>query len=444
MNNRIEKLIQFITSTRIEDCAEQLQDHAKKCFLDLAMVTACGTRNPSTKLFSDYAETMYPGEDATILHDGKKASLIGATMANASAANALDMDDGYSMTMGHPGAGIVAGILAAAEKRDCSYGDFLSALLVGYEVAMRQGLALQKYYDFYHSTGSYAGYGTAAAVAKLFKLNEKQISNALGIADYYGPLVPCMRTVNEPSLNKDGIYMGAKLGVEAVLLAQNGIDGKAHILGENQFGEFTASLGDKWYIYDLYFKFFSCCRWAQGALTAIKQLREGSTINPNDIECINVYSYGASGELYTGVPENEMEAQYNMLFPIAVYLVHGDFGPIQSSIDIDTSKLVTNLMEKINYQRDADYENAFPAKRYTRVEIVLKNGNALRSDAVEPIGEPTSNVSMNDIIEKGMKINSLYCDPADVKVAIDSILNSQYDTKFSEVYEDIKRIARAR
>lgn len=444
MNKNLNIILDYIKNTRIEDCDAQLQEHVKKCFLDLVMVTCCGTRNPSSKQIADYAETVLPGNEATVLCTGRKASLLGATLANAAAANALDIDDGYSMTKGHPGAGLIGGILAAAEKVDCTFGDVLSALLVGYEISMRQGICLQNYYDFYHSTGSYAGVGTAAAVSKLFNMSSEETANALGIADYYGPLVPCMRTVRVPSLNKDGIYLGSKLGMEAVLLSQHGIDGKAHILADKAYTDYVLSLGSKNYIYDLYFKFFSCCRWAQGAITALVNLTQNTKINPNDIQKITVYSYGASGELYSGLPENEMEAQYNMCYPIASYLINGDFGPLQSSIHIDKSDSVQKLMSKISFVQEPEYEAAFPAKRYTRVEILLCDGRQLVSEPTEPLGEPSSNVTMQDIIEKALKINSLYTDSERVNKAISAITSANYTDHFSPIYKTIMDVAVAK
>ncbi len=440
-NTGIDALLNFIRDIRIEETGTDLQQHVRMCFLDLAMTICCGAHNESSRLGAEYAHAFLSGNEATVFRTGEKTSLAGAALANAVAANALDIDDGYSMTKGHPGAGIISGILAAAEFAGSTFGDVLSALLAGYETAMRQGLALQDYYGFYHSTGSYAGVGTAAAAGKLMRLNLTQLSNALGIADYYGPLTPCMRTVRTPSLNKDGIYLGSKLGMEAVLLAQTGFDGKAHILSDEKYGEYISSLGSRYYIFDLYFKFFSCCRWAQGALTALKQLKESIQIVPADIGRIDVFSYGASGELYAGVPANETEAQYNLLYPVAVYLLCGDFGPVQSSIRIDTSEAVTELMRKITFRSDPEYEKLFPAKRYTRVEITLKSGEIIKSGAVEPLGEPGSGISMEDIIEKGIRINSLYHTPERVRKAIDTILSCRYGDSFAPVLAEIKALA---
>lgn len=441
MRKGIDEIVDYIRTVRIEECDPQVQEQAKKCLLDLAMVTACGAKNESAGIAGDYARKCLPGTEATLLRDGSRASLMGATLANAVAANALDMDDGYSLTKGHPGAGIFAGLLAAAEATDCSYGDALSALLAGYEVSMRHGLCLQDYYGFYHSTGAYAGVGTAAAAGKLFGLSPEELGNALGIADYFGPFTPCMRTVREPSLNKDGIYYGSKLGMEAVLLAKSGFDGKAHILSDEKYADYVKSLGKKYYIHDLYFKFFSCCRWAQGALTAIADLKKETDIPAERIDSIRVFSYGASGELYRGMPRNETEAQYNMLYPIAAYLVHGDFGPVQSSRRIDASPCIERLMHATSFENDPDYEAQFPAKRYTRVEIRLDDGRLCKSKATEPLGEPGSGVSRAELIDKGVRINSIYNDESRIRALIARLLDAKYTDRFKPILADLASLA---
>lgn len=438
---RLNNILEFIKKSRIENCSKELQEHVKKCFLDTTMVLCAGTRNESSKKIAKFSENIFPGNEATILSSGKKTSLIGATIANAMAANALDLDDGFSLTKGHPGAGLIGGLLSASETTECTYGDFLSSLLVGYELCIRQGLCIQDYYNFYHSTGSYAGFGTAACVGKLLDVSDDVLANALGIADYYGPLVPCMRSVRVPSLNKDGIYLGAQIGVESILLAQAGIDGKSLIMTDDKYKNYISSLGEKYYIFDLYFKFYSCCRWAQGALAAVANLNNINKINVNEIKKIDVYSYGASGELYSGIPQNETEAQYNLKYPLASFLINGKFGPYESSLNINRSNEIISLMNKINFNLDSEFEKLFPAKRYTRVKIELLDGSIIDTGAIEPKGEANSSVSIYDIVEKSIEINSIFNDEAEVKDVIDVILNSDYSTDFKKIREKIIKIA---
>lgn len=68
------------------------------------------------------------------------------------------MDDGHNMIKGYPGAILMAGILPVAIETKATYKEVLIALVIGYEVAIRAGLALHKYYGLYHGTGSWGGH----------------------------------------------------------------------------------------------------------------------------------------------------------------------------------------------------------------------------------------------------------------------------------------------
>ena len=176
-------------------------------------------------------------------------------MANGMAANALDMDDGYSLLRGHPGAGFFGALLSAGEFSNCSYGDFLSALTVSYEVSIREGYSIRHFYGWDHSSGSYSSFGTAAGVGKLLGLSRQQLEMALGISDFILPVNPAKRSCYIPSMNKDGIYWGQHAGTQAVLMAKQGLTGKNPVILDEEYEKYLDTLGSKWYLFDLYIKF---------------------------------------------------------------------------------------------------------------------------------------------------------------------------------------------
>ena len=114
MNNRqaLGKLLDFIQCTSWETMSSEVQEQSRKCFLDLAIALCCGAKNNSSKKIASYVEQNYPVGDATIYATGRKTNLIGAALANGMAANALDIDDGYSLLRGHPGSGFFGALLS--------------------------------------------------------------------------------------------------------------------------------------------------------------------------------------------------------------------------------------------------------------------------------------------------------------------------------------------
>lgn len=155
---RMDKLLDFIQNTSCCTLQEDVMAQAKKCFLDLAGVLCAGAKNNTSRIAAEYVSQNFPQGAVTVLRTGEKSTLAGAALANGMAANALDMDDGYSLLRGHPGAGFFGALLSAGELSNCSYGDLLSALTVSYEVSIREGYSIRHFYGWDHSSGSYSAF----------------------------------------------------------------------------------------------------------------------------------------------------------------------------------------------------------------------------------------------------------------------------------------------
>lgn len=443
MNDRkaLEKLLNFIIETRWDNLKEDVQQQAKKCFLDLAGVITSGAKNNTSKKAAQYVKENFPSGKCTIFATGEKSNLIGASLANGMAANALDMDDGYSLLRGHPGSGFFGALLSAAEESECTYGELLAALVVAYELSIREGYTIRDYYGWDHSSGSYSTFGAAAAICKLLRLDKEKIESALSIADFILPVNPAKRSCFVPSMNKDGIYYGQHAGAQAVKMAMSGIKGKNPVILDEKYIPYINTLGKKYYIFDLYIKFYSCCRWVHSPIGALKELMKNYSFQLESIEQIDVYSFGNAGTLYMEAPTCEDEAQYNIKYPIAAQVIFGDCGPLESSTTKMLDPRVSKIISLIVFHHEPEYDKVFPSKRLSRVEVKLKNGNKLVSDTVQPIGENNSDISFEDLIEKIHKINDIYSKPSLTTELIELILNTPSDSSVRNIIASIKELA---
>ena len=444
MNDKkaLEKLISFIQNTKWETLDEDVQSQAKKCFLDLAGVLTAGAKNNSSKKASFYVKENYPIGNSTVLSTGEKSNLIGAALANGMSANALDMDDGYSLLRGHPGSGFFGALLTAAEESDCSYGEVLAALVVAYEVSIREGYSIRHFYGWDHSSGSYSAFGTAAAVGKLLGLDDEKMEIALSIADFIMPVNPAKRSCYVPSMNKDGIYYGQHAGAQAVKMAMSGITGRNPIILDEEYISYIDTLGEKFYMFDLYIKFYSCCRWAHSPIGALSALMRKNDFNGDDVDRIDVYSFGNAGTLYKEPPTCEDEAQYNIKYPIAAQLIFGNCGPLESSTTKMLDPRVPEAINKIEFHHEPEYDKVFPGKRLSRVEVLLKDGRVLKSGACEPKGDRNGEVTIVDICGKIHDINDIYAPVEMTEAMIRAVLETPVDDPFSSVYSSIKNLAR--
>lgn len=415
----VDRLLDFVLATDSASLGENIFIQAQKCFLDLVGVLCAGAKNNSSKRAAAYVNENFGEGEYYIFSTGVKSSLIGATLANGMAANALDMDDGYSLLRGHPGAGFFGALLTAAQGSGCTYGEFLTALIVCYEVSIRQGFAIRDYYKWDHSSGCYSAFASAAGVGRLMGLSRHEMEMALGICDFIAPLNPAKRSCSIPSMNKDGIYFGF----------------------DKDYWQYLDTFGEKYYMFDLYVKFYSCCRWAHSPIRAVKSLMEEYSLTADQIGIVDIYSFGNAGTLYKCAPKNEDEAQYNIKYPIAAQIIFGDCGPLESSTTKMLDDRIAPMLERIHFHHETKYDEVFPGRRLSRAEITLKDGRKFISEALEPEGDRNSDVTMEDIVTKIRRINEIYSEPEYVDNLIDVVLNTQMDEPFEGILDKVAVLA---
>ena len=326
---------------------------------------------------------------------------VGAALAKGFAATALDIDDGYRPVKGHPGAVVFPAVLAAAEEAKSSGVELLTALVVGYEVAMRAGRILHLLYDFYHGSGTWAPLGAAAGTARLLGCSAEQTWHTLGIAEFHAAMTPEMRSVEHPSMLKDGIGWGAMVGLASAQLAARGFTGFPALFDAGDVGpHFTESLGDEYLILDLYFKPYACCRWAQpaieGALSAAHQISATAA----DVARVRVHTFEAATHLRSAAPRTTEEAQFSLPWPIACALIDGVVGPEQVTGESLTDPARLQLAARVEVVADTELEQVFPERALAWVEIETTEGRRARSEILAARGDAGARLRDRDLTKK--------------------------------------------
>ena len=124
--------------------------------------------------------------------------------------DSVDAHDGHPLTKGHAGAAVLPALLALADAADGPPDgrELLTALVIGYEVAIRAGIALHATASDYHTSGAWNALGAVAVANRLWRCDERHLREALGIAEYHGPRSPMMRCIDHPTMLKDGSGLG--------------------------------------------------------------------------------------------------------------------------------------------------------------------------------------------------------------------------------------------
>lgn len=350
-----------------------------------------------------------PEHSASLLFDGRRASIPGAAFAAATQIDNLDGHDGFNPTKGHIGCAAVPALLAFAEAhRDLSSRDALDILVMAYEVAARAAMALHGTVSDYHTSGAWNGIAVAALGCRLLGASRAQLREAMGIAEYHGPRSQMMREISNPTMLHDGSGMGALTGAMAALLALDGFTGAPAITVEApEVSTYWSDLGQRWTIEENYIKPYPVCRWAHAPLDGLQRLMRAHALEPDQIVKVEVRTFAESAALYPGLPSTTGQAQYSLAFALAAMMRHGDVGPARISGTGLQDESVAHLLERITIEEDPMYSTAFPAHRRADVAVHLTDGTTLRSGVVDARGGPE-----DPLIEKEVEAKlHLFADP---------------------------------
>ncbi|MBR3592678.1 MAG: MmgE/PrpD family protein [Clostridia bacterium] len=398
------KLENYILNTNWQDLPQEVQDRLKGCMIDLFGALIVGSKSQQFAAGLKLAKSVFGGGDIAVIGSGEHFSFAGASTAMGHSSNAYDIDDGHNITRAHPGTSFVGAILAAAYDKNVSRNEFLTALLVAYETTVRMGAALMDYYNYAHSSGTFGAVGVAAGVGRLFGFNKEQLNNALSVAEFNAPLVPGIRSVEYPSMNKDGVPFGVMTGVLAILDTACGFTGNKHMLEADEYRHYLDDLGQKYQVMDLYFKPYPCCRWAHPAIDACLELISEHKISPSDIEKVTIHTFKRATMLSKIVPQTADEAQYNIAYPVASSIVYGDFGFTQVLEENLNDSTVIDMMSRLEFKVDENLDKRFPAERICRAEIKTKQGDTYISSECEPRGEAKENIGIDWLSDKFYRI----------------------------------------
>ena len=224
------KLEEFILETNWDDLPNEVRERIKGCFIDLTGALIAGSKSEQFKVGLKTAQLLYGNGDIPVIGSEKKFSFMGASAAMGHSSNAYDIDDGHNITRAHPGTSFIGAILAAAYEKNISRNEFLTALLVAYEATIRSGAAIMDYYNYAHSSGTFGSVGVSAGVGRIYGFSKEQMNNVLSVAEFNAPLVPGIRSVEYPSMNKDGVPFGVMIGTLAVMETLCGFQGNKNLL----------------------------------------------------------------------------------------------------------------------------------------------------------------------------------------------------------------------
>lgn len=388
----ITALARLVVETRAEDLPTEVTCQAKLVLLDTVGVMVGGSGLPEVAALAR-AWTAHRGPaTATILGHGVKAPVKEAAFVNGCAGVALELDEGYRFAGGHPAIHVLPAVLALAEARRLPGREFLTAFVVGYEVAARLGMAA-RLRPMVHPHGTWGVPGAAAAAARLMGFPAEMTAEAISVAGSL-TLATSWGTALEGATVRNAYAGLANLtGLVAVELVAAGFTGPAdgpgltfrHATGEGFRPEkVTEGLGSDWQITRNYFKFHACCAYNHPALDALGALRVAHGFGPEEVEAVQVDTWEQAALLANPEPETYLGAKFSIPFACATLIVNGSTGPEAFAPDRIRDPQVVALARRVAVRADPELSKMVPAMRPARVTVRLRDGRVLTGFAENP------------------------------------------------------------
>lgn len=390
MTTATEKLGAFVAALDWDRVAAARRDKVKDHILDTLGVACAGRPDPQVSAVSGVVSRWGGIASAGIIGLDARLPAPKAAFLNALAARIHTFDDTHEAGPAHPGSAVVAAALAAAEQAGASGATLLAAALAGYEVATRVSAALgaTHYAAGFHSTGTAAPFGAAAAAARALGLDAAQTAAALALA---GEAAIGLRQYQEDGSLLDtalNAARGAELGVAAAELAAAGLAGPRGVL-DGRWGllrvmaggagaGLTDGLGTRWEFDDTVLKPFASCRFTHGPVMALL----ASGIDPSRVESVDIATFRTSCEV-SDKPEPRSRAEAILSHQVAAALALSGRSPMPADFDaLDDAVLA--LARRVRVVHDPALDVLYPASWPHRLTIRLDDGRVVRLAADRP------------------------------------------------------------
>ena len=82
-----------------------------------------------------------------------------------------------------------------------------------------------------------------------------------------------------------------------------------------------------------------------------------------------IYTFAEAAALSGEIPRDLESAEYNIRFPVAAAIVHGEFTPAQLAENHFRNDALLDILKLIETRIDPEIQNQFPQKCLSRVEI---------------------------------------------------------------------------
>lgn len=410
-----ERFAAWATGLTGADIPPLVRQRATEALIDHLGLAVSARREPYVRAI---LESLDARGNCTAFGHTDGFDMAGAALVNGTAAHGEDYDDTFEGTPMHPGAAVIPAVLAAAEHAGADGEAVLRGIVVGAELMCRMAIVAPtaQHRAGFHPTAVAGAMGAAAGVAATLGLNQRQLTDALGIAGSFASGI--IEYLAEGTWTKR-VHPGwaAQSGIRAAHMARGGFLGPRTVFeGEHGFffafgvesivpdhSRLTDGLGTIWHFENIAFKPYACGTMVQPFIDcAVRLAREGLPLSSvSSILC--KVGEGTVHRLWEPLaekrrPSTPYSAKFSVPFGVAVGLVDQKAGLQQFTEDRIADPAILDLARRISYEIDP--EDEYPRNYTGTVIVTLEDGSVRSSRQPHLRGGRRERLSLEEIVVK--------------------------------------------
>lgn len=393
-----QQLTDYACHLRFEDLPPEVVHTAKLRVIDTLGALIGGFFAEPCRIARDVAAAMPNPAGATVIGTRIKTSPEMAAYVNGATARYVEMNDIYHWPGafgGHP-SDVLTPILAAAEHAQVSGREFITAVVLGYEVYQRFS-DIFKNVDMGFDHTNFACLGSALASAKIFKLTRQQTAHAISMAAVPNVILRQVRADHYSMYKAVASGHAGRAGVFAAILARAGMEGP-HLPFEGKAGwcghvardtlklQALGGKGVEFRIMQALVKPRASCGTTISSIMATEKI---APMHAMDVKKITVEVYQKAKErVGTGEhrwnPDTRETADHSIPYVVAATLVDGTITPRSFNDKNLWNPELRALVHKVEVVANDEFTQAYvkvPVQHRTRVTVQTHGGETLVGEA---------------------------------------------------------------
>ena len=414
-----EQIADFILPLRLSEIPTSVVEYGKLLLNDTFGVAMSCQELPHAAAVRKTVLDLGSAPQCTLWGTQEKAALPDAVLYNASLIHGADYDDTHVGGIVHPSACVVSTALTVGELTGASGEQMMTAIIAGWEIIIRLGLASRgRFHDVgYHGTGIVAPFAAACVAAKLMGDSRETLINALGICGSQSAAL--QEFLQDGSWTKK-IHPGwaAHSAIYALYMARNGYVGPARVF-EGKFGmwmthcggvdgleEEFSNLMQHWHTTEITVKLYPVCHMTHSFIDCMLALMQEHQFSAEDIaaaecriesRCYHIVCVPREAKTR---PATDYIMRFSLPYVVAMAAVKKRVSPLEIDLKYASDPKICALMDKI--QCVDDNSKANPGYFPGYLSVTLNDGRTFTKAQPYEMGTLQNPLNLEAVNKKVM------------------------------------------